>query len=176
MKKIQPATFALHRLRYTLHQEAILDIYNAYILSHLLYMNPIWSNAANFKIKELEVIQNKAVKAMYGRSRLHPTDTLYIDTKIIPLRQIINIQIALLIFKIKNNYIKHNFNIDFRHNIHEHNTRQLNNIELPNVTTNTGLSTILYRGSQIFNNLPQQIKKTTSIGKFKHAIKQFFKI
>lgn len=47
-------------------------------------------------------------------------------------------------------------------------------MELPNIRTNTGLNTVLYRGTQIFNNLPQNIRDTTSISKFKHDIKQFF--
>lgn len=173
--KIQPIIFAIYRLRNSLHKTALNDIYNAHILSHLLYMNPIWNGASQLKIKELETLQNKAVKAMFYKPKLHPTNTLYTGTNIIPLHALNKIQITLLIFKIKNNYIKHNFQINYRHNIHEHETRQNNNIALPNVKTRIGLNTILYRGCQLFNNLPQNTQDTTSIGKFKHYIKQFYK-
>lgn len=37
-------------------------IYNAYINTYSIYLNPIWSGAAQFKLNDLYVLQNRALK------------------------------------------------------------------------------------------------------------------
>lgn len=174
--KIRPITFAIRRLRNYLHPKALQNIYNAHIVSHLSYLNPIWSSCSETKMKELKVLQNKVVKAMYYHPLLYSTESLYkIHPEILPLFKINILQIATLIFKINNNFIKHNFTITYRYNHHIYPTRQHDNINVPYARTNLGLNTILYRGVQIFNQLPKDIKSCTRISIFKNKMKMYLK-
>lgn len=169
--KIRPIMFAIRRLRDFLHPQALKNIYNAHILNHITYLNPIWSCATSTKINELKRLQNKAIKAIYRLPYLYPTRNLYtIENNLLPIDVINQIQLTLLIFKIKNNYIKHNFEIKFRHNTHNYPTSSRFDILLPFCNTNTGLNTILYRGVNIFNNLPENIRNCTSIAIYKKNI------
>lgn len=81
------------------------------------------SGTSHYKIKEIKILQNKTVQTIYNRSPLHPTNTLFNNIQITPLHIINTIQIKLLIYKIKNNYIKNNFKINYRYIKHT-NTKQ----------------------------------------------------
>lgn len=43
------------------------SMYHAYIQSHIVYLNTIWSGAPEYKLKVLQIIQNKAIKAIYNK-------------------------------------------------------------------------------------------------------------
>ena len=102
---------------------------------------------------------------------LEPTINLYRNhTNIIPFSKLCMIQNLILIYKIKNNLIKHNFDITYRHDTHCYRTRQADHINVPQSTTNTGANNIMSRGVILFNNLPNFIKNTKSIAQFKHDL------
>lgn len=125
-------------------------------------------------MNELEILQNKAIKAILNLNYRHPTSHLYTtENNIIPLKQISKYQVAILIYKIKNNFIKHNFNIQYCHNIHNHTTRQTDHIYVPRSNLNIGKNSVLNRGTQQFNKLPNKLKNTNSIGEFKHELKKY---
>lgn len=169
--KVRPLIFAIKRLRNFLHEKAIWQVYNAHILSHFNYLSPIWSNTTNTKLNELYILQNKAIKAMYGYSRLHPTISLYTDhTSIMPLKKIFMIRLITLIFQIKNGYIKHNFELSYRNDVHRYPTRQSDFINIDRWNTNTGQNTIMSRGVHMFNNLPMNIKNIQNISNFKRSL------
>ena len=90
--KIKPIIFAVKRHNNYLHTKAKHDIYNAHFLSHISYLNPIWSNASRYKLNEIKVLQNKMIKAMYGYSTREHTRLLYLNhTQIIPFDKLCKI-------------------------------------------------------------------------------------
>lgn len=167
--KIRPYVFALRRLRSCLTKNALWNIYFAYIYTHLIHLNPLWSNAGKSKLDELERLQNKALRIIYGYSRLHTRSDLY-NAEILPLSKLITLQLLILIFKFKNSLIKHNFTPITRSHIHRYNTRRRSHFDIPYSRTNTGQGTIMSRGLQLFNNLPPHIKNLTRISLFKKSV------
>lgn len=173
--KIRSITFAIRRLRDFLHPRALTNIYNAHVLTHLNYLNPIWSGCNEILMNELRIVQNKTLKTMYKHPPLFSTELLYtLHPEVLPLLILNKIQITQLIFKIKFNYIKHNFHITYRYDQHNHPTRYNNHINVPFPHTNLGLNTILYRGVKIFNELPNEIKNNNKISQFKNKLKLYY--
>lgn len=167
--KINPILFALRRLRYCLNVKARWNIYNAYIMSHLLYLNPIWTSTTQTNLNKIRVLQNKVIRVIHGFSRLHPTDDLY-DASVLSFDKISEYQLLLLIYKIKHGYIKHNIELSYQRNIHRYETRRRSHIVIPQTRTNTGLNGILSRGYRVFNQLPSEIKNLLNISSFKSKL------
>lgn len=105
--KILPYIFAIFRLKNILPQVSLKMIYDSYIHSHLLYLNPIWGGCSSTKLNELFVLQKRAIKNIMNVSWLFPSENLF-KTQYRSLNFIINEQLILLIYKIINNKIKHN--------------------------------------------------------------------
>ena len=57
--------------------------------------------------------------------------------------------------------------------LHCHDTRQKNDFHRYAVQSEIGKKTIKYRGSKLWNNLPDELKNTTSLLSFKYKLKSY---
>lgn len=161
--------FALRRLRYCLNIKARWNIYNSYVMSHLLYLNPIWTSATQTNLNQIRILQNKIIRVIHGFSRLHPTRELY-DATVLSFDKISEYQLLLLVYKIKHGYIKHNFETTYQRDIHGYDTRRRSYIVIPPSRTNTGQNGILSRGYRMFNQLPSEVKNLLTVSSFKSKV------
>ena len=125
--KISKFFGVLKRFSRFLNESTKLKIYYAYIHSHLIYLNPIWSASPAYKIKELQVLQNKAVKQVYGLPPLTPSVSLY-GEQVLPLNSLSDYELCLLVFKVKNNLIKISFVFTSTFEVHSYFTRMVNDL------------------------------------------------
>lgn len=166
--KINSATFALKRLSHILPDRAKMYFFNSCILSHLTYLNPIWNVATNNVLNTLKVCMNRSVKTLKKLPYLHPSELLYSE-QILPLDVFNKFHSILLIYKIKNNLIKHNFILKVNIN----NTRQQNLFTLSYCRTNIGQKDLLYNGLFLFNEIPASITNNLKISTFKKTLKKY---
>lgn len=68
--KILPFIHVIYRIRKFVSRDGLWQIYHAYVLSHLQYLNQIWSNTGTTKLKEIQRIQNKIIKTILFKHRL----------------------------------------------------------------------------------------------------------
>ena len=61
-RSIIPYIFAIGRARHLLPRKSLLMIYNAFIQSRLVYLNPIWSGSPKNKLLEIEILQKRVLK------------------------------------------------------------------------------------------------------------------
>lgn len=169
--KIRPISFVLHRLKGCINNNALWNIYHSYVLTHINYLAPIWSNTTRNKIDEIQIIQNRILRIINGYSRLHSTNDLYSES-VLPVDKLILFQVLMLVHKIKHNQIKHNFTITIRSDTHQHNTRRISHINIPFSRTNLGQSSAINRGFMEFNNLPPNIKHEARPAIFTKLIKK----
>jgi hypothetical protein len=59
------------------------QIYYAHFFSHLTYLSPIWSSAADLRLLVLRVLQNKAIKIIKNYGWRHLSLDLY-NSKTLP--------------------------------------------------------------------------------------------
>lgn len=58
-----------------------------------------------------------------------------------------------------------------RCSIHSYNTRSNSDLNVPLAHSNSGQRSIIFRGSQFWNRLPEELKSCTSITMFKKKVK-----
>jgi hypothetical protein len=76
-RALVPYIFAIRRLRSCLTTKALCNIYHAFFMSRVLYLNPIWSCAPGYKIAEICRTKHKFIKAIKNLPALTPTVQLY---------------------------------------------------------------------------------------------------
>lgn len=169
--KISSLIGALRRGVHVLPRSSLIKIYFAHIYTHIKFMLNIYSNGPKYKLNCIKVLQNKALKIIFKKSRLTETSTLY-NEQFLPLETLIKFDQIILIYKLKNNQIRHNIYIISNADIHRYNTR--NHLVHQNFArTNSGLNSTIARATRTFNAIPERIKSINYINRFKKETRQY---
>ena len=169
--KVIPLTGALNRCKYFLSDKARYNIYNTYFLPDIKYPIPIWCNVTNFN--KVKVLQNRILKTLFNLHYKTPSNSVYEMLNVQPIYKILKLEQAKLIHKIKSKKQKCNIEIVHLNQVHDYNTRNCQDIHLPNVRTNVALRNPLSEASRSFNDLPQSIKMERSYKKFVKPLKGY---
>lgn len=170
--KIVPFSFALRRIRKYLSGKTALMLYHAYVQSHLMYMNVIWSAAPKYLIESLEIIQRKTLRVIFNKPWYCSKSELY-SLNILPVSQLGQVSTLLLVFKMSNSSAKNNFTFQYMHENHSYNTRNNDIFVIDIMSTQLSTQNFYIRGPKDFNNLPAQIRNQRAFGIFKRKIREF---
>ena len=93
------------------------------------------------------------------------------------IRQLTDFDTASLMFKISREKMPKQTQELFTkcETIHQYNTRSVNsgNLILPKMPTLKGQTSFAFSGAQIWNNLPEHLKRAQSIESFQEKLKQY---
>lgn len=152
------------------------SIYLAYVHSHISYMLPIYGDCCQYKLNELKTLQNRCIMAHFGLPRLTSTTYLY-STSILPLNELAKVERLTHMYKMITCKVKHNFAITYNGTVHEHRTRQMNNIYTRNPFTlanrrskdssNAALMTVISE----FNDLDNETRQLRSVKSFRQSLR-----
>lgn len=167
--KLYPIMFAIYRARKFLHKKCLWQLYYAHFLSHIQYLNPIWNMAPEYKIKEIQRLQNRAIKTIEFLPRLTPTIDLYLTR--LNIQKFSKYMTILTVFKIKHNLIRHSFKMTFINDIHQYNTRNERDFRIEFCRTSRSAGSIMINGLSHFNNLPVHLKNENRINVFARELR-----
>lgn len=142
--------------------------YFAYVQSHLSYMLPIYSECAGYKLKQLQTIQNKCIKAVYRLDRYTSTTYLY-STGLLPVSELAKFERMVCIYKM---VTKNNFRFTSNSDVHGRTTRRNSHIHVFNQhsvinSTNARIATAISE----YNALDSETRHLTSLKTFKNRVK-----
>lgn len=139
-------------------------------------MVSIWGSAAKNKLKPLQSIQNRCIKAVYNKDRLFSTETLYTeaDLSILPIMALKEIQTVCNMHNLLHNQQAHH-NIVLSQRDDPHYTRNRDQLFVSRCRTETGKKSFNYYGKTRYNLLPSSIKNQLNFQKFKQLVKSHVK-
>lgn len=165
--KLAPLNLAIYRNRNLIPKKQQWLLYEAYFMSKINYLNPIWNRCNDTKLDELQRLQNKIIKNILCLPIRTPTTMLY-DTKL-NIRKTCILQTLMAFFKIKNNLIKHNLELTVAEN-QFYSFRNNRNIRSIFFRTARSTNSIRNYGVRIFNRLPENVKTCSNILAFKRSV------
>ena len=178
-KKISKGCGALAKLRNSVNIDVLKNVYHALIYSYLRYGIMIWGNVSQTVIAPLQVLVNKAIRIMtfapFGSIDLSP---VYKQLKLLELPKICQLEIGKFTYKSENDSlptrIGYYFEIDNSSKQHNYGLRNRNANAVPRIICRkkTGEKSIQFRGSQIWSEIPAEIKACESFKKFKRIYKK----
>lgn len=173
-KKINPAIAALFKYKNILPREEKYKIYASMVHSHLSYVIPSWGACAASHLRPLQVLQNRALKLVFGLPRLTRSVSLYTTHA----RQILPVKGLHIFSTLK--YVKESMtsstlsNIDFTPAQHER-LRPRNALVQPKSNTKRSKQRISSNGCFFFNRLPLDLRIESSLRKFLTKVKDFLR-
>ena len=126
------------------------------------YAPQVWGQNKNATFKEIEKLQNKAIRVMCFKSKLEPTKPLYRDLNILKIRDLLTLNNCQFVQAHMIGKLPQNFNEHFKEmrNQHNYNTRQSKERMIFKITrkaTTYGLNSIHHRAANNWNELLKNI-------------------
>lgn len=173
--KISRTIGVMNRLKETIPQRILITLYNTMILPYISYCNIIWGNCALNLLHRILVLQKRAIRIINNVPPLAHTDLLFTKFKVLKVKDINKLQIAIFMYSYFSNRLPQTFKNIFTSNsaIHSHSTRISKNIRLPLYKYNFSRTTIKYTGAKNWNRMTTELKNSKSLSQFKYKYKNF---
>ena len=174
IKTISPIIGALYRLRHLLSPTAKKSLYHGLIGSRLSYMMLIWGTSTEPRLHPLKMLQNRAIKSLFGLDYMTPTSQLYKPLDFLPLNKIHEKSAMTIGFAILNGFWRCQTTFSINTVIHDHNTRSRNLIHPKSSNSSKyGIHSIYNSITQSYNSLPSHLHHINNLPAFKKALKKY---
>ena len=164
-----------YKIRTKLNNEMLKLLYFAFVYPHLLYGIEIYANTFHRHLNKLEKLNNKILRIIQNKPISTHVIDLYKSYDTLPLSQLHTYQILLFVHKFVHRLhtLSDVFISYFSQNtvIHDYNTRQKCDLHLAAVQTIFGKRALTYKCSLLWNKLPEDLKLTQSLSKFKTELR-----
>lgn len=143
------------------------NLYYAYVQSHIMYMLPIYSQGNETPLKDLQILQNKCLKAMYRLHSSTPTTYLY-SSSLLPIQELARVERTALIHRMVHSLMRHGFDLQRNTEIHNRSLRNLNAVYVPRQLP------LLQQCINEFNSLSVENREIRCRKSFKFKVKLYF--
>ena len=176
-KKIAKKIGFFRRIRRKLCMDMAIKVYNSIIQPHFEYCPTILLLGSEVMINKLQILQNKGMRAILYCNRYTSISYMLNTLKWLSVKQKIVMNTLIFIFKVKNNLMPNYLQrrLVTRSEIRPYSLRNNNNLHLPFFRNCRTQNMLFYKGIQIYNNLPDNVKIETNLLRYKHCIKHFVK-
>ena len=150
----------------------LVTIIKGLVFSKMFYCSSVWSNTSVTNINKLQAIQNFAARIVTRSRKFDHITPILKQLRWMPVKDHLFYRDALLTFKCMNGMAPTNLCSRFikRSMISGRSTRNANTLDVPCYKTATGQRSFLYRPVTIWNNLPSDIKLSSTIKTFKRKL------
>lgn len=164
-KRLASAHYAIKRIRTITNENTSVIAYHSLFASHIRYGISTWGSAAHSNMEKILILQKKTLRTICRKPYLEHCKPLFIQLKILTVFSQYILETIILVKK---------SNTITRSQLHNHNTRHKNNINLPQHRLKKFSNTPTYTGSKFINLLPDKIKNILNYNTFLKTIKQYF--
>ena len=163
----------INRLKTQLPLNSLLMLYTSLISPYLHYGLLVWGNANQTLLDRILLLQKKALRIIHNSPARAHTDPIFIENKLLKIRDLYTYQLGQLLFNYNKNSLPHIFNDMFKKNdsIHSYPTRHSCEFHLPLLRTLSAQHTFIYEGPKFWNSLNNDIKTAPSLPSFKRRLK-----
>ena len=177
-RKISKTSGILCKARHYVSSKTSRMLYYTLIYPYILYGNIIWANTYPSRLDKIRRIQKKIIRLKTFSGFSDPSAPLFKNLIILPIDDINNETLAIFMFKYFNKGLPESFQNFFKLNkdLHNYNTRSAFQVHKQRVRTNYKKYSTEYKGTQIWNNLPDDIKDSNSLNIFKKNIRKYYLI
>ena len=175
-KKILSGLYALNMCKNVLSTANLRMLYFSLIHPHLQYGNIVWGSAYKYHLNSLKILQKRAIRIISRSTYNAPTTELFKKLNIMKLDDIHHNQLGKLMYGVTKSTLPGPLRSKFTINtdIHDHNTRQQNDLHIPLYKSHIVFLSFLHKGPELWCSLPQSIKSAPSYASFASRLPKHF--
>ena len=176
IKKTNGILMFLNRIQDSFDKSSRLIVIQSLALSILNYCCRVWGMTTKEQLERVQKVQNFAAKIAYGGTRKYDHVTPILKKlQWIKIENKINFDICVFMYKSLNHLLPEwLFEFPSVGVAQVRPTRQSNNLIVKRTTTDLGARALSVRGPRVWNEIPLDVKSSTSIQLFKENLKKHF--
>ena len=168
--KIKGALLFLRKLKNTLPQTKLDQVYKALLESHLRYSDELWGSLSNTKLDHLQRLQTRA-RTLIESSRLKDGWSF----NWLSVSNLIIFDGPVMIYEVMNGLCPDNLRgrLVTRSQISNYPTRNQLDLDTPRQSLEFSKNSFFYSGAKAWNDIPLEIRMISTITIFKRKLKEF---
>ena len=173
--KIAKGIGVICRAKRLLNVKTLSTLYYCFVYPYLNYAAEVWADASAIHLSTVVKLQKKVIRIINNSQWLEHTRPLFSKLNILRLEEIHVYKVALMMFKVFHRDTPKVFSSLFTRNsdIHDYETRQMNQFHVPAARTNYMLRSVSVKGVRIWNDLSDRINHDCSFLSFKISLKKY---
>ena len=150
-----------------IHSTIIIDTYKALFLSYLSYCVIVYGTSHAYLLDKLQVLQNNAIRAMFGYKRDTNVKETMLKHKLLSVRYIYKFELGIFAYKNFNNQFVKDMSYYFDPNKNQN--RHSKPLKLPVTRCNYRLNSADVAMARLWNNMSDELRgcETTRVFKRK---------
>ena len=176
--KVKRNIGVIGRTRGCIPKRSSVQLYHSLVEPYFRYGNTIWGFCDKNLIDKLQCLQNRVCRIITGtgyENADHPS--LLKELGLLSIRQLINLDLGVRMFKVKEGLIPRPMCDIFQHidAVHQYGTRSATQGNFYRIKTNKQItnSAISYSGPKLWNEIPRSIRDSGSLYTFKKRFREF---
>ena len=174
--KVIKFTSIFYRISHRLNIDILKMIYFAFVHPHLAYGIEIYGNTYQTHLSRLIILNNKLLRILQNAAYETPVANLYAKFNTLALPDLHTFQVLKIVHKFIYHHEKlpYVFSTYFTKNSmwHSYNTRNKESLHLEFSRTSLGQRSVKYKGSSLWNTLPEELKYISSTKSFNNKLKE----
>ena len=165
----------LRSLKYRLSRKALENMYKAYIIPHFDYADVLWDHCTQELAQHLEVLHLDALRTITGLVRGTSHERIYSESGFCSLSERRRRHKIIMYHKIVNNQVPDYLREILPPLVSDNNVYHLRNPlerEIPRWDLTRFRYSFFVSTTSIWNNLPERIQRSSSIGEIKHFLRE----
>ena len=161
----------MYKVKYLLDRSALYTLYCSLVLPYLNYCCPIWGNIYMATIKNVIILQKKAVRIIDQVSFRESTAEIFKKYKLLKFTDIVKLNTGMIMFKAKSGTLPRRLKYHFSINVS--NTRQNGLFKIEYKRTKLKSFCVSHSGVLLWNNLASKIRNSVTLFEFKKRLKNY---
>ena len=164
----------VYRLRNFVPRKILMMLYNALVGSYLHYGIRAWGTCSPHLRNNLQVSQNKIIRALMFLSYTSDVQALFSDLKILNVKNVFEHETAKLIHSVVFKYNPPGFSDFFEYSTHTYSTRlrQSSAFSIIKPKTEMGKKSLKFFGAKLWIRIPSFLKEVSEPKKFNYEFKK----
>ena len=156
--KLSKSVGIILKARKKLHKAALVTLYHSFAYPYLIYCNLV--NTYSTSLEKINRLQKKLVRIITSSPYRAHTAPLLLANRLLSVTEINSYMVGIFMYNYINGILPTTFTEYFERNrnVHQCNTRQADDLQVPFARLNVRKFSIKIHGAQVWNSLPQYIK------------------
>ena len=170
--KLSRSIAVLYKAKQVLDHKSLHILYCSLVSPYLSYCAEVWGNNYKSTLHSLFILQKRAIRTIFNAGYRDHTNSLFMQSKILKLTDLVEFQTAQLMFKAKNNKLPANIQKKFTQREGNYFLRGLFNFKMKKVRTTRKSFCISVCGVKLWNRLKEKLKQCPNIKLLKTRLKE----